>query len=258
MDPDNERGEEAQSVPGACPDSGRNYAGVHITAPPRGELGANRTMDDLAAELDRSLFSKRSFGRSQQARILTGAALFGVIVVVLLHEFGHWLTGLLVTGQAPDYLFVAVRQKTTEFSTFGGILTWGAGPLLNLVAIWVAIIFMTSRSRTYPRLFAATGGAIIFTVIVHMLNWAGATFTSPADWGNDLPRVATFFGSWARFWMHVMSAGFMVAVLLPTYVWITVARTASNQGLYLTPTVLGAVQGGILVVIITFFVALSE
>ncbi len=214
-------------------------------------------MEDLSAELDQRL-AKRSFGRSQQARILTGSALFGVIVVVLLHEFGHWITGLAVTGLFPDFLFVAVRQKTTEFSTIGGIVTWGGGPFVHLIVVWAAIIFVTGRSRTHPRLFAATGGAVLFTLLVHLVNWAGATFTPPSEWGNDLPKVATFFGSWAQFWMHLLSAAFLVAILIPAYVWLTVTRTTGRQGLYLTPVVLGAIQGGILVVIITFFISITE
>lgn len=238
-------------------DSGRNYGGVRITPPPSGESERSRTADDLAAALDQQ-FSTRSLGRSQQARILTGAALFGVIVIVLLHELGHWITGFAVTGLAPDFLFVAVRQKVADFSTIGGIITWGSGPLLHAVALWFIVIYVTSRSRSHPRLFLMAGGAVIFTVVIHLLNWIGATFTSPDSWGNDLPRVATFFGSWARFWMHVLNAGFMAAILLPAYVWFVVARSTGRQSLYITPAVLGAVQGGVLVVIATFLVALSE
>ncbi len=252
MDPDTKSENERTA---GTPEPGRNYAGVRITAPPRGEPAGSRTLEDLSAELDRHM-AGRSLGRSQQARILTGSALFGVIIVVLLHEFGHWITGLLITGQAPDYLFVAVRQKTSEFSTFGGIVTWGGGPLIHLVAIWTAIVFVTSRSRSHPRLFVATGGAIIFTLVIHTMIWAGATFTSTDSWGNDLPKVATFLGSWARLWMHLLSIGYLAAMLVPAYVWFSVARTGRNRGIFVMPAILGAIQGGVLVVIVTFFVSL--
>lgn len=254
MEPGSE-GESEREVTGS--NVGRNYGGVRITPPPRGGSAGSRTVEDLAAELTGQLAPK-SFGRSQQARILTGSALFGVIVIVLLHEFGHWLSGFAVTGLAPDYLLVAVRQKTADFSTFDGVVTWGAGPLVHLIALWAIVIFVTSRSRTHPRLFAVAGGAVIFTVVVHLINWIGATFTSPDSWGNDLPRVATFFGSWARMWMHLLSLGFMAAILLPAYVWLTVARTTGIRGLHMTPALLGAIQGGVLVLIATFFVTLSE
>lgn len=252
MDPGSERDSEQTAV---GPNSGRNYGGVRITPPPSQHGARSRTLADLSAELDRQ-FSTRSHGRSQQARILTGSALFGVIVIVLLHEFGHWLSGFAVTGMAPDFLLVAVRQKTAEFSTFGGIFTWGAGPMLQAVMIWISVIFVTSRSRSHPRLFAVAGGALAFTLIVHLVNWGGATFTSQDSWGDDLPRVATYFGSWARFWMHLLSAGFMAVILLPAYVWLTVARSNGTKGLYTTPVALGAIQGLVLVLIATFFVSL--
>lgn len=255
MDPVEKR-DTQQAVTGA--DVGRNYGGVRITRPPsRARSGSGQTLEQFTAELNQSL-PGRGFGRSQQARILTGAALFGVIVSVLLHEFGHWLSGFAVTGMAPDFLLVAVRQKTAEFSTIGGIVTWGSGPLLHTAALWAIVIFVTSRSRTHPRLFAAAGGALVFALIAHSLNWTGATFTSPDSWGNDLPRVATFFGSWARFWMHMLSLIFMATILLPAYVWLTAARSTNTQSLYITPAVLGAVQGGVLVLIATFFVSLSQ
>ncbi len=240
--------------------TGRNYRGVRITTPPRADSDGHKD-GGLTAQIDRELSQRppgKSFGRSQQARILTGSALFGVIVIVLLHEFGHWITGFAVTGRAPDFLFVAVRQKVSDFSTIGGIITWGSGPLLHLAAIWAAIVFVTSRSRSHPRLFAMTGGAILFTLVVHLVNWTGATFTSTDSWGNDLPKVATFFGSLARVWMHLMSIAFATALLLPAYVWMVAARSTGNQALYVTPAVVGAIQGGVLVLIATLFIAFTE
>lgn len=250
MDPGSKRESEKAGA-------GRNYGGVRITTPPR--------RDDVAMPVPQAIASAPKLGQSgsvvaadQQARILTGSALFGVIVIVLLHEFGHWIAGFAVTGLAPDFLLVAVRQKVPDFSTAGGIVTWGAGPLVHITILWLFVYYVTSRSRTHPRLFAVTGGAIVFTLIVHLLTWASATFTSVDSWGNDVPRVATFFGSWARFWMHALSAGFMAAVLLAAYVWLVVARSTGRKGLFLYPSLMGAGQGAVLVLIATYFVSLSE
>ncbi len=235
----------------------RGQGDLRTTATPRLSDSSSPEVDDQLFDLEQAL-ANATITRDQQARILSGSALFGVIAIVLLHELGHWIAGFTVTGVVPDYLFVAVRQSVTEFSRAGGILTWGAGPLAHIVVLWAIVLFVTGKGRKFPRLFAIAGGAAFFSVVVQLLIWASATFTSPNDWGNDLPRVATFLGSWAQFWMHLLSAVFTLATLGAAYWWWLSAKATGSPRLFVTPAIVGAIQGGVLVVIATFVVSLSQ
>ena len=46
------------------------------------------------------------------------------------------------------------------------------------------VLFVTGRGRKFPRLFTIAGGAAFFSVVVQLLIWVGATFTSPDDWDS--------------------------------------------------------------------------
>ena len=241
----------------ANPAEGRNYSGVRITAPPTRTPESNYPPTEFGRSSTRADTNSEP-GRSEQARILTGAALFGVIASVLLHEFGHWIAGLLVTGQPPQFLFIAVRQPTDQFSTFGGIVTWGAGPLLHVVALWIAYLSVAGKVRRHPRLFAATGGALFFALAVTVVSWLAASFSGPASWQNDIPRVATYFGSLGRIWMHLLSLLTAGAIAVLAYRWVVAARSSGRPGLHVSPALIGAIQGGVLVLIATFLISLAE
>ena len=236
----------------------RGYSGVRITAPRRttGTPGAE------AADLAGIIAANPHLYREKLARILTGAALFGVVAIVLLHELGHWLAGLIITGRVPDFYLVAVRQKIEVFSTAGGIITWGAGPVAQAAVLWAILLLASARGERSPRLLVLTGGALLFTVVTHLAVWAGAAFTSPDSWGNDLPRVATFLGSDSdsaqRFWMHMLNAAYAAAIVTAARRWWKLVRVTDRISLYTSTTVIGAVEGGILVLIVTLFVAFNN
>ena len=237
---------------------GRNYDGVKITAPPS-RLNPNQiAYRQRYSGKTGQAYSQTELTNDQRARILTGSALFGVIAIVILHEFGHWLAGFVVTGRAPDFLVVAVRQKVTEFSAFGGILTWGAGPVLHLAVLWAVVTFASTKGERYPRVLTAVGAGALFTLAVHIFSWVGATFTEPDSWGNDLPKVATFAGSTARIWMHLLSALFLGATVLLVRRWWVATQATGRPGFYLSPAIVGAFQGGVLVIIASLFVAFSQ
>ena len=239
----------------------RGYGGVRITAPrrtPKSPGAAGIGVPDLARQITVAL----PIGPEQQARILTGAAIFGVFAIILLHEFGHWFAGLAVTGRFPDFYIVAVRQKVEQFSTAGGIFTWGAGPVAQAAVIWVVVLLASARGERSPRLLVIAGGAIIFTLVTHIFVWLFAAFSSPDSWGNDLPRVATFLGSGTdstqRLWMHLLNAAYSTAILSAAYRWWKLVRVTSRTSLFASSSAIGAFEGGIVVVVATLFLALSN
>lgn len=233
----------------------RGYRGLRITPPPRtGSSAAEQEQN--AVTIDGIEFPRPQIDAGSQARILTGASLFGVILIVLLHEFGHWISGLAVTGEVPRFYVVAVEQKVADFSTASGIITWGAGPAVHLAVLWGLVLAARRRGRRSPRLVAAAGGALMFTILVHLFIWGAAALTSTDSWGNDLPRVATFLGSKARLWMHVMSAAFILAVLAAGYRWLLTVLATGKPGLHISPTIIGTVEGTVMVLIGTVFVSL--
>ncbi|MDA1296710.1 MAG: hypothetical protein O3B04_01740 [Chloroflexi bacterium] len=237
----------------ATPD--RGYRGVRITPPPR----LSQTMRPQApARLEESALAL-PVSPEKQARILTGAALLGVILIVLLHEFGHWLAGFAVTGTAPDFYVIAVRQKVEQFSAVGGVVTWGAGPTAQVAVLWAMILLASGRGRRSPRLLAMAGGSAIFSAVVYLAVWVFAALSSADSWGNDLPRVATFMGSGTaeRLWMHLLSAVYSAAILAAVYRWWTLVKDTGKPALHGSPAVIGAIEGGILVLIATLFVTLS-
>lgn len=238
----------------STPLQGRGYAGVRITAPPKKEGLVEPQSESTGSSV---IIPGREITGEQRARILTGSALFGVLLIVFLHEFGHWATGFLITGRAPDFLFVAVRQKVTEFSTFGGIFTWGAGPVVHITALWILTLFVSRKGERYPRLLSATGAAAVFTIIITLFIWGQATFTSSESWGNDLPKVATFIGSAERVWMHLLSATFMAAAIFALRRWWFTIQATGRPAMYYTPALYGTFQGGVFVLIATLFLAIA-
>lgn len=222
---------------------------MRITPPPK--LSESISKATLAS-VDKTVMSS-----DRQARILTSTALFGVLAVILLHEFGHWLTGLIVTGQVPDFYIVAVRQKVESFSTVGGIVTWGSGPVVQLGVVWGMVLLATRQGRFRPRLLTMAGGAAIFSVALQLTTWVFAGISSSESWGNDLPKVATFFGSADRFWMHLLSGLFFTAILFATKRWWKTVRGLEHRSIHTASAFVGALEGGAFIVIATLFVELS-
>ena len=231
----------------------RGYGGVRITAPPRKPEIAGIGLSVLAGQNSPG----EPLNSEHQVRILIGSALFGVVLVVLLHEFGHWLAGLAITGRFPDYYIVAVRQKVEHFSTADGIITWGAGPVVQAVVLWGLVLIALAKGQRSPRLLAMAGGAAIFSLVTHLGTWAFATFSSSESWGNDLPRVATLLGSSERSWMHLLNAVFFTTILIAGYRWWKLTRSAERPGLYASSAAIGAFEGGILVLFATLFIAIG-
>lgn len=239
------------------PIAGRGYRGVRITAPPRKSQAEESKLFDAGPGKSVKTGLPNEVTNDQRARILTGAALFGVLFIVLAHEFGHWLTGFIVTGRPPDFLVVAVRPKESDFSTIEGILIWGSGPVLHMALLWAAVLFTSAKIERYPRIMSATGAAAMFTVVIFVVTWMGAAFTGTDTWENDLPKVATFAGSTARIWMHLLSFLFIGATVVAIRRWWAAVKSTGRQGFYLSPAGLGAFQGAVFVLIANVFVALS-
>ena len=229
---------------------------MRITAPPRQpDIGDNPFSQKPGKSVDYRPEIEVTDG--QRARILTGSALFGVLFIVLAHEFGHWITGFVITGRPPDFLIVAVRQKQSDFSTLEGILIWGSGPVLHMALLWAAIAFSSAKIERYPRILSAAGGAALISVVIFFITWVGATFTETDTWENDLPKVATFAGSTARIWMHLLSLLIIGATVLAIRRWWAAVKATGRPGFYLSPAGLGAFQGAVFVVIANVFVALA-
>jgi hypothetical protein len=228
----------------------RGYGGIRITAPRRGS--ASTGIGKEPAEPVNYDFRP---SREQQARILTGSALLGVLAVVLLHELGHWVAGLIVTGQAPDFYGVAVRQQTTEFSTTEGVVTWLAGPAVQLAAVWALTLLIPASEKYAARLAAAAGAAILFSLALTAVTWALAATSSPSEWQDDLPKVASFFpsNSWAL--MFLLNGAFMAAVIAAGLRWQGI-KGRLNSKLFAGPIAVGTVQGGVVVLAGSVLVAL--
>ncbi len=247
-----DRGENQPVETAATP---RGYSGVRITAPPGRAKTADPAQEKpVVGSLDAS--GNLVVEPGTQARILTGAALFGVVAIVLLHELGHWVTGFAVTGEVPRFLGVAVQQKVADFSTVGGVLTWGMGPFVHVAVLWGLVLASANRGRRSPRLMAIAGGAAIFTVVANLLIWVGASFSQQDTWGNDIPKVATFFSTAPRLWMHLLSALMMIAILGAAVRWWSSVQATGRPGLIISPTLVGAVEGVVVIVIATFFIEL--
>lgn len=181
--------------------------------------------------------------RERQARILTGAALLGIIVTVLTHEFGHWVTGFALTGMAPDFYVLAVRQKTDTLSTSEGILIWLAGPVFHMAMLWAMVLLTPFAGRYSTRLVAASGAALIFSIVLVAATWTFAAFSTPADWGDDLPKVASFFSSDQGVWMHLLNATFMTGILAATGYWLWSTRRSGNARVFAGPVAVGVIEG---------------
>ena len=218
-----DRGENQPVETAATP---RGYSGVRITAPPRRAKTADPAQEKLAiGSLDAS--GNLVVEPGTQARILTGTALFG-----------------------------AVQQKVADFSTVGGVLTWGMGPFVHVAVLWGLVLASANRGRRSPRLMAIAGGAAIFTVVANLLIWVGASFSQQDTWGNDIPKVATFFSTAPRLWMHLLSALMMIAILGAFVRWWSSVQATGRPGLIISPTLVGAVEGVVVIVIATFFIEL--
>jgi hypothetical protein len=176
---------------------------------------------------------------------------------VILHEFGHWLTGLVLTGRVPDFYVVAVRQKVEHFSTASGIVTWGAGPVVQLAVVWTLVVLATRRGKYRQRLVAMAGGAVIFAAISQLAIWIIAGFSSTDSWGNDLPKVASLLASGERLWMHLLSAVFFIAILVAARRWWSAVALLERRGMHLTTAAIGAVEGAVFTVVATLFVEIS-
>ena len=227
----------------------RGYQGIRITAPPRAVVP-----DDSAviAQADETPLT-----REQQARILTGASLMGALLVVLAHELGHWLAGLAVTGMAPDFYVFAVRQKTAAISNAEGVLIWGAGPAAQLAALWALTLIAPLSGRYAARLAAGAGAAIVFSIALTSIAWALAVFSSPEQWQDDLPKVASFFPSapWAVMWL--LNAAFITALAVTWLRWLKMMKNGLNRRMFAGPIAVGAIQGGVIVLVGSIIVSLA-
>jgi hypothetical protein len=225
------------------------YDGIRITAPRRVKgTGAGRPLE--AADGDIPISGE------QQARILTGAALMGILVTVLLHELGHWAAGFLLTGQAPDFYGVAVRQQTAEFSNAEGVVMWVAGPALQLAAVWGMTLLIPRAGKYASRLAAAAGATVLFTLALTAVTWTVAAASSPSEWHDDLPKAASFFPSnpWAL--MFLLNSAFMAAVVAAGLRWHRTMKSRLNSKQFAGPISVGTIQGAVVVLMGSALVAL--
>ena len=229
----------------------RGYSGVRITAPPRaappGDLSGTSVIALLQPDVD----------DRQRARILAGAALAGVIFTVLAHEFGHWLAGLLVTGDVPDYLLVAVRQKVSTFTVAEGMTIWLAGPAFHLAALTFLAMLSMRTGGHGARTTVALGAAVLFSLVVALASWAIALATPPSEWSDDVPRAATFLRGPRMLWMNFMAAAYVATLGFPLVYWLRSIRRTSNTAMLLVPALVGAFEGLILLLAATWVVSLS-